>query len=65
MGSSAKNEDDQIISELDNLFPKKYNNALESTCRSISDSLNNSKKSSPESSAGKNILNDDIKTSNK
>jgi hypothetical protein len=27
--------------------------------------LNNSKKSSPESSAGKNILNDDIKTSNK
>lgn len=53
MASSTKNDkDDQILSELDNLFAKEYNEPHQSTTQSISESLNNSKKGSPAGSIG-------------
>jgi len=53
MASSTKNDkDDQILSELDNLFAKEYNEPQQSTTQSISESLNNSKKGSPAGSIG-------------
>lgn len=54
-GGKSKNQD-PVLDELDELFPKVYNKPQEATTRSINDSLNNSKKSSPQSSTQKDAV---------
>lgn len=48
-GGKSKNQD-PVLDELDELFPKVYNKPQEATTRSINESLDNSKKNSPHSS---------------
>ena len=65
MASSAKNDkDDQLLSELDDLFPKEYNEPQRSTTQSISESLNNSKKGSPAGSIGNEEIAQHIQSKN-
>ena len=54
MGSSNKQKDDQILSQIDGLFAKEYKKPQQA----IIDSLNNSKKNSPENSSSKPQKND-------
>lgn len=51
-GGKSKNQD-PVLDELDELFPKVYNKPQEATTRSINESLDNSKKNSPHSSTQK------------
>jgi len=51
--SNKNKEDDIVLDDLDDLFPKEYVKPQEETCQSIIDSLDNSKKNSLESSTNK------------
>ena len=53
MASSNKAKEDQAVNELEELFPNEYTKPPESTTQSIKDSLNNSKKNSPQCSTNK------------
>ena len=53
MASSNKAKEDHAVNELEELFPIEYTKPPVSTTQSIKDSLNNSKKNSPQCSTNK------------
>lgn len=60
MASSNKNKDDEILTEIDGLFAKEYKKPQQS----IIDSLNNSKKNSPENTTNKSNTDKDSSVNN-
>lgn len=58
VNSSQNLKEDAILNEFDDFFAKEYNVPKEATTKSISDTLNNSKKNSPAGSNNAKLLDD-------